>query len=439
LTGLANGGYPFARVHFSLAVDTVDTTVNVHWQIIPGPSAVFDTVSIHGIEHVSKDLILDKLSFKKGERYDAGKLAASQTALYNLSLFNAVTVQADLQDTIGCTVPVSVILKEATRVKVFMGAGYGKEEEWRLTAEVRMIDVIGDADRLTLELKRSALQPYEIKVTYIQPNFLFDNLLFSVIPTVRSETETAYSMKRLGSRISLDYPLFKYLQGSVGYGIEKIDLDTTSIASTNPADQILESYMKNSITVTLLRSNAVPLFDPVRGMTASVRFTISGLQESDPYQFQRVLLDLKRYDRVWGRAVLASRLAVGSIHSGEEGGFVPVEERFYAGGSNSNRGWARFRLGPEDLSGIPTGGSSLIDGSLEIRQPLLQQVSLVMFTDYAEVLEQSRTYTWDALHFAVGFGVRYATAIGPIRLDIAKPVFEGDLPSQYILSIGHAY
>lgn len=439
LSSLANGGYPFATANYTLAVDTVDTLVSVCWMITPGHSAVFDTVSISGNDKVDADMILEKLTFKKGDRYDAAKLAVAQMAVYNLGLFNAVNMRAELEDTTASGVPVNIALKEALQFKVFMGIGYGKEEQLRLTAEIRMLNVIGDADRLNLEFKSSAIQPYEVKITYIQPDFLFDDMTLSLIPTVRSETESAYSMKRIGSTISLDYPLFKNLRGSIGYGQENVDLDTASIASTNPPQQVLETYAKNSVHMALLSSNAAPLFDPVRGMSASLQFTFSGITEDNPYQFSRVLFDLKRYDRLRESTILAARFAIGTIHPVDEDGFIPVEERFYAGGSNSNRGWARFQLGPKDPSGKSAGGNSMIDGSLEFRQQLVSRFSLVLFTDYSEVNIQPSTYTLSDLHFAAGLGLRYNTAIGPIRLDIAKPVFEGDLPVQYILSIGHAY
>jgi outer membrane protein insertion porin family len=439
LTILANSGYPFATVDHRLFVEMRDTTASVNWMIIPGPSAVFGDVTITGNDRVPVDLVQGKLTFRQGTSYNAAKLIESQTAVYNLGLFNAVTIRADLDDTTSTIVPVTVTLKEATQIKLFLGAGYGKEEQFRVTAELRLLDVVADADKLNLELKHSALQPYEIKLTYLQPDFLFNNMTLSVIPTVRSETETAYSMTRFGSRISLDYPLFRQVHGSIGYGIEKVELDTASIASTNPADQVLEKYMKHSVIINLLHTNAVPLFDPIRGMIASLKFMLSGVTESDPYRFNRALLDLKRYDQLRESTVLASRLAIGTIHSLDAGGFIPVEERFFAGGSNSNRGWARFQLGPKDPSGKPVGGSSIIDGSVEIRQRISGPFSCTLFTDYAEIQEQPLMYTFADLHFAAGIGLRYKTAIGPIRFDIAKPVFEGDLPVQFILSIGHAY
>jgi outer membrane protein insertion porin family len=439
LTTLANGGYPFAAANYTLDVDTADTAVSVSWTIMPGPSAVFGVTSVTGNDHVALDLVLSKLTFREGERYDASKLSASQTAVYDLGLFNVVAIRADLDDTTALGIPSKVTLKEAKRVKLLMGAGYGKDEKFRVTAELRLLDVIGDAARLTLELRRSALEPYSVKLTFIQPDFLFPDVTFSLIPTVRKETETAYSMKRAGSRISLDYPLFPHLRGSIGYGLEKVELDTTSIASTNSSSEVLDTYTKHGPTMSLLWSDAVPLFEPVRGTSASLRFTFSGVTESDPYHFSRTLLDLKRYDRLWEGTIIASRLAIGTIHSRDPGGFIPVEERFYAGGSNSNRGWARFQLGPTDPSGKPIGGSSLVDGSLEIRQHLSGQFACALFMDYSEVQEQPLTYTLAGLQFAAGFGLRYATAIGPIRFDIAKPVFEGDLPVQYVLSIGNAY
>ena len=439
LTALVNGGHPFAAVEYALAVDTVDTTVNVRWMVIPGPTAFFGPTSVTGNDHVSGDLILSRLRFREGDLYDAGKLESSQSAIYNLGLFNAVMVRITLEDSTAQTIPATVTVKEAKTLKLLLGAGYGKDEQFRLSAELRLLNVFGGADRLSLELKRSALQPYEVKLTFIQPDFLFRDVTLSLIPTIRSETETAYSMKRRGSRIALERPLFSFVSGSIGYGVENVNLDTSSIASTNPPGDVLEQYTKHSMTFSLLWNDSSPLFDPVRGMSAALRYTLSGLAGGDAYNFTRAFLDLRRYDQLWEGTVIASRLAIGADRSRDPGGFIPVEERFYAGGSNSNRGWPRFELGPKDPSGTPIGGSSLVDGSIEIRQQIFGDFASALFMDYSEVQEQPLTYTLASLQFAAGIGLRYMTAIGPIRFDIAKPVFAGDLPVQYLLSIGHAF
>ena len=439
LTALANGGYPYARADYVLAVDTADTSVSVRWTISPGPAAAFGATSVTGTEYVSPDLVLNRLKFREGDRYNAGKLESSQASVYSLGLFNAAVVRADLDDSTARALPVTVAVKEARRLRLLLGAGYGKDEQFRVSVELRYLDLFGGGDRVSLELKRSALQPYEIKLTFIQPDFLFRDVTLSLIPTIRSETETAYSMKRRGSRVSLERPLFSFVSGSVGYGVENVDLDTSTIASTNPPAEVLSRYAKHSMTFSLLWNDASPLFDPVEGMSASLRYTLSGLAESDPYNFRRALLDLRRYDELWEGTVIATRFAIGNARSRDPGGFIPVEERFYAGGSNSNRGWPRFGLGPKDPSGTPTGGSSLIDGSVEIRQKLPGNFAAALFLDYAEVQQQELTYTLGALEFAAGIGLRYMTAIGPIRLDIAKPLQAGDLPVQYLLSIGHAF
>jgi outer membrane protein insertion porin family len=138
---------------------------------------------------------------------------------------------------------------------------------------------------------------------------------------------------------------------------------------------------------------------------------------------------------------------IGGIHSSDESQFIPVEDRFYSGGSNSNRGWARSMLGPiietQDGTSIiktPEGGKSIVEMNLEIRHPLFWQIELAAFVDAANVWSPSYHYCFNQLWYAVGGGIRVNTPIGPVRLDVGVPVVgTADRKVQIFLSVGQAF
>src|SRR5690606_2118933 len=115
--------------------------------------------------------------------------------------------------------------------------------------------------------------------------------------------------------------------------------------------------------------------------------------------------------------------------------FLPPDERFYAGGANSVRGFSRSRLGPgvyveegpvfepENVTFIPTGGTTLVVTSVELRTPApfaRDLLRLAWFVD-AGLIERDRLLDIDLrdLRVTPGLGFRFQTPIGPVRLDIA--------------------
>jgi outer membrane translocation and assembly module TamA len=138
---------------------------------------------------------------------------------------------------------------------------------------------------------------------------------------------------------------------------------------------------------------------------------------------------------------MAYRLKLGSLKLLDEKQAAPLEERFYAGGSSSVRGWSRLQLGPQDQN-KPIGGKSLVEGSMESRFRIIGPFGAAFFVDFGQVWRTSLTYKLNDLHYATGLGLRYDTPIGPIRLDAAAKINKqpGDERTwEFYLSVGQAF
>jgi translocation and assembly module TamA len=140
-----------------------------------------------------------------------------------------------------------------------------------------------------------------------------------------------------------------------------------------------------------------------------------------------------------GRLVLAGRLRAGVLF-GAQANAVPGDDRFYAGGGGSVRGYAYQAIGPFDGNNVPQGGRSLVDSSLEARWRYNDKIGLVGFFDGGNV-SNSLYPKFDNLNIGVGAGIRYMTPAGPIRFDIATPLNPSDRDDlfQVYISIGQAF
>ncbi len=140
-----------------------------------------------------------------------------------------------------------------------------------------------------------------------------------------------------------------------------------------------------------------------------------------------------------GRSVLALRGLIGQA-SGVGVFGLPPDQRFYAGGSATVRGYRFQTLGPQFPDRKPTGGTAISAGTVEFRQRILSSYGIVTFLDVGQVSSNGAPFT-SAWHAGAGIGARYYTPIGPIRLDVAVPLNKlpgGDSFELYI-GIGQAF
>ena len=120
---------------------------------------------------------------------------------------------------------------------------------------------------------------------------------------------------------------------------------------------------------------------------------------------------------------------------------IPADERFYAGGGGSIRGYAYQTVSPL-REGVPVGGKSLLELSLETRVRITEKVGIAAFLDGGGAFAAGFPDSDERLLWGAGLGVRYFTPIGPFRLDVAIPLNrrEGlDDAFQVYISLGQAF
>ena len=196
-------------------------------------------------------------------------------------------------------------------------------------------------------------------------------------------------------------------------------------------------------------SNSISLLG-VHDRTLAQAFTTRGYSLRGGVDWASpVLYSDNRYLRVFGEGsayrsvgtgwVLAAnvrggRFLLGSL--GGEAGYIPPERRFYAGGPNSVRGYARNAMGPtayvshlrpddltrEDTVGSATGGTQLLVSTLELRGPspwVGELIRVAAFVDVGHLSDPGTGLGTRGFRMTPGAGLRFTTPVGPIRLDVA--------------------
>ena len=448
---LNDWGYVYSTTDFTLRLRPDENAVYVDYRITPGGVCQFGKTFISGNRYVKEKHIRRQLNYQEGDRYSLTKIDRTRQQLYDLQLFRVVAIspQTD-RATQQNPIALQYQIQEMPRWMSKFGVGWGTEDRFRTFADVTYRSLWGGTSRVNFYVKHSALEPYHFSVSWIEPQFYLKKLSLAVNPYLKRESEPAYDIQRFGLNVSVGYAFNNKIRSSVAYYLERVK--QFDAPNEDPAAGYLNPesseylYNKSGLSASVAYSNAAPMISPERGASVTLGGKINGYIFGSDFNYTKLWLDARKYQRV-GSFVFAGRAMIGGIRSSDDGEFIPVEDRFYSGGSNSNRGWKRHMLGPvtETIEGgktntSPEGGKSILEMNLEIRHPLAWKVELAAFTDFGNVWKEAYHYRFDNLYCAVGGGVRVSTPIGPVRLDVGVPVVgTADRKVQFFLSVGQAF
>ncbi len=120
-----------------------------------------------------------------------------------------------------------------------------------------------------------------------------------------------------------------------------------------------------------------------------------------------------------------ARIEAGVAEEYGDSDFVPLFDRFFAGGSSSVRGYDYREVGPR-VDGDPIGGKAKLEGSFELSYPLIEIIKGFIFFDYGQVWEEVEDFGQSKINTSIGLGIGMRTPVGPIRLDYGYPLNPDD-------------
>lgn len=439
-TRLANHGYVYSKTDYQLTINADTSRVNINYYVTPGVRGTFGTTIIKGNRYIREATIRRQLSYKPGQRFNKEQLEKTRKQLYDLQLFRIASVAPVLNpDNQEQPIPVELIIQEMPRWSTRFGLGYGTEDRFRAFGDLTFRGLFGGTSRINLYVKHSQLMPYYFSLSWIEPQFLLKQLSLSVNPYLKKENEPGYNTQTIGINFPIGYKFSDETRVALTYYFDRVQqaVDSTDVDIPNPESDRFQ-YSKSGISMLFSYSNAKPTISPERGWTINMGAKINGYIFGTDFSYVRLWIEGRNYQK-FGRFVMATRGMIGSIYSSNADGFIPVEDRFYSGGSMSNRGWGRSMLGPKRDNGTPLGGKSIIEANIEFRHPLFWRIELAAFLDAGNVWKNSFYYRLKEFALTAGGGLRINTPIGPIRFDVGVPLFNEKRSPQFFLSIGQAF
>jgi outer membrane protein insertion porin family len=307
---------------------------------------------------------------------------------------------------------------------------------------------------------------YTFGITLRQPAFLSRAHVASlgVVAERRSEFGI-YTRKAIGGNADMTINARGLLPVTVGYSYslgrteasEGVYCSLFRLCDSTSRAFLRERRAFGAVSITAVRDRVNNVLDPSEGSmtTATLLHASRNVGSQAPYEFNRGEMEVAKYYPIGRRTVFAWRIRGGTILprnidlGGQSVGYVPPDQRFYGGGPNSVRGYGRNELGPRvyvisDTSdnaldpdatqqagekvwrGVitaPTGGNTAVVLNAELRFPspiFPQRMRLGLFVDAGQVWErgESRATIGD-MRVTPGVGLRFATPLGPVRVDAA--------------------
>jgi translocation and assembly module TamA len=431
---LRRQGRPLAEIRDrDVVVDHPALAMDVTWVVAAGPAAVFAAPEVEGDTRVSRRLVARVADRIAGEPYSPERLERARRDLLALGAFDSVRARAGERLDAAGRLPVTFAVTDRPRNAV--GATLAYETNYGPSGRVfyERRNLFGNAEVLRLEAEVSRLGAgggtadvnYRVGASLRRPGLIDGRTTLVTQATALRERLEAYDRDAIVVTALLERPLTERwtLRSGPTFETGRIGRDGN-----------LSPFTLAGFVLGARYDGTDSLLDPRRGYRADVSVTpYADLAEGGG--FVRALATGRTYLDVTGSggSVIALRATLGSLVGADRA--VPLDKRFYAGGGGSVRGYAYQGIGPRDARNRPVGGASLVEGSVELRQRVSGNIGMVAFLDAGSV-GGAETPDFSDVRMGAGLGIRYATAIGPLRLDVGLPLNRQQGDSRYGIYVG---
>ncbi len=383
--------------------------VRLVYRIQEGPQTRVRRVLIGGYKHTRLGVIHREVHIKVKEPLREGDVVESQRRLYNLGVFNRVTIEPQNPNGTDPEKDIAVLVEEAKRYTVAYGGGFEVQRLASTTSptgaqiqaaprgilELSKLNLTGRGDSLSFKLRGSTLQGrallgYSAPNTFANPHFSFQATAFAE----KTRDINTFTEERYEGSVQLTDQVTRLTTLLYRYAFRQVRVSNLKILSEE-VPLFNQPTLISQFGVTWFRDSRDNPADASKGSFNSVDFSDADTNFGSSASFLRFFLQNSTYYPIKRRFSFArsTRLGIlvpyhdtvsltfpppapaqcipGTAPPASTPTIIPLPERFFAGGGTSLRGFALNQAGPRDVcTGFPVGGQAMLILNQEFRFPM---------------------------------------------------------------------
>jgi outer membrane protein insertion porin family len=452
-------GFPNATFEWSSKPATdAPNQVNLTYVIHEGQQQFVRDILVSGLESTRRSVVDSKMELKPGDPLSPTAMRDTQRQLYDLGVF--ARVDTAIQNPDGDTDQKYVLYDMEEARKFSIATGFGAEFARiggctnecleapagqtgfspDFTLDVSRLDLWGLGQSLSFRGRVSTLEQRAV-VDYTVPHLHGNDkltLTFTVLYDNSKDVRTFTAQREEGS-VQLSERLSKSITFLYRYTYRHVTVDESTLEiSPFLIPQYSQPDRVGEVSWSMIQDRRDDPIDTHKGIYNTLDISIAPHFLGSEISFGRFLGRNATYHPIGRKYVLARATSFGLIQpfQGAANAInnIPLAEHFFSGGATSERGFPDLQAGPRDpTTGFPLGGTALLMNQTEFRFPLFgEDIGGVLFHDMGNVYsslsnisfrtDQHGLGDFNYMNHAVGFGVRYRTPIGPVRLDLAYSI-----------------
>ena len=430
----ADKGYIYSNINPVMTYDDDLKKADIAFEVTEGQVAYIQDIKIVGNYKTQDYVIRRELEIKAGDKFEAIKIKLSIQNLMNLGFFEEVNPDVEPGDGPGKEILVFKV-KERKTGSISVGGGYSSVDGFVGNVKLEEGNLFGKGQKATLDIEFGASRT-SFSVGFTEP-WLFNtrtSLSINLFDTTRifttavvnpDGTNNFYTETEIGGSISLGRRLSRYWSLFGTYTLQNVDVyNVDSYYTSIGSPQYIQASdsTTSSITPRIVYDSRDNYFDTTSGWKHQLSIEFAGGPLGFDNNFIKAIEDSSHFIPLPGGFTFGEHVRLGAGQgywvSGKGYTDLPLYEKFFAGGTDTIRGYNERSVGPVN------GGNALFVSNTELKHPIVGPLRGVVFFDAGDAWTNIWSTDESHIQYGAGLGVRLTIpgTIMDIRLDYGWPI-----------------